>query len=212
MNTRAIAPSTTDTTNSRTRKTSAVALALGAAAVAATVAATPANAYTPSYVAVWDRVASCESSGNWHINTGNGYYGGVQFSSSTWAAYHGHKYASQASSATKAEQIEVARRVLAAQGPGAWPVCGPRAGLTRSSGAATSAALPSSDGATADVYGKLRSNEYRARAGQTLHDVAVIKHRPSGTYLFKLNYRMLKAAHPLHPHHVDAGMIIKLSS
>jgi nucleoid-associated protein YgaU len=91
---------------------------------------------------VWDRVASCESGNNWHINTGNGYYGGVQFSESTWRGYHGAKYAPRADLATRLEQIAVARRVLAAQGPNAWPVCGPRAGLTRSSGQATSAPLP----------------------------------------------------------------------
>jgi resuscitation-promoting factor RpfA len=81
--------------------------------------------------ATWDRVAQCESSGNWHINTGNGYYGGLQFSSSTWAAYGGHAYAQQASGATRAQQIAIAERVLAGQGPGAWPVCSKRAGLTR---------------------------------------------------------------------------------
>jgi hypothetical protein len=91
---------------------------------------------------VWDRVASCESTQRWHINTGNGYYGGLQFSASTWAAYGGHRYASTANLASRAEQIEVARRVLASQGPHAWPVCGPRAGLTSSSGGATRAALP----------------------------------------------------------------------
>ncbi len=91
---------------------------------------------------VWDRVASCESGNNWHINTGNGYYGGVQFSRSTWAGFHGTKYAARADLATRLEQIEVARRVLASQGPDAWPVCGPRAGLTRSSGEATSTPLP----------------------------------------------------------------------
>jgi hypothetical protein len=213
MNTRAIARKTDDTTTStRTaRATSTVALTVGAAAVAATIGASPASAYTPDYVTVWNRVASCESGGNWHINTGNGFYGGVQFSSSTWAAYHGHKYAAQANLATKAEQIEVARRVLAAQGPGAWPVCGARAGLTRTSGHATSLALPSSTVATAHLRGTLRANEYRVRPGQRLHDIAVLKHIKSGTELFRLNYRMLKQAHPRHPHHLDAGMIIKLS-
>ncbi len=90
---------------------------------------------------VWDRVASCESGGRWHINTGNGYYGGLQFSGSTWSGYHGGFYASRADLATRLEQIAVAQRVLAAQGPGAWPVCSIRAGLTRSNGGATSAPL-----------------------------------------------------------------------
>jgi resuscitation-promoting factor RpfA len=85
---------------------------------------------------VWDRVAACESSGNWAINTGNGYYGGLQFSASTWAAYGGTRYAPRANQASKAVQIAIAQRVLGGQGPGAWPVCGRRAGLTRAGGAA----------------------------------------------------------------------------
>ncbi len=70
-----------------------------------------------------------DSTGNWSINTGNGYYGGLQFSASTWAAYGGTQYAATADQATKAQQISVAEQVLASQGPGAWPVCGPAAGL-----------------------------------------------------------------------------------
>jgi hypothetical protein len=72
----------------------------------------------------WDQVARCESGGNWGINTGNGYHGGVQFSSSTWAAHGGGEYAPSAELATKQQQIAVAERVLATQGRGAWPVCG----------------------------------------------------------------------------------------
>jgi len=117
-------------------------VAVGVAAVGLAGAAVGAAPAAQASGNVWDRVASCESGNNWHINTGNGYYGGVQFSRSTWDGYHGTKYAARADLATRLEQIEVARRVLAAQGPGAWPVCGPRAGLTRSSGGATSAPLP----------------------------------------------------------------------
>ncbi|SUE14702.1 resuscitation-promoting factor [Rhodococcus gordoniae] len=69
----------------------------------------------------WDGVAQCESGGNWAINTGNGYYGGLQFSQSTWEAHGGSGTADQAS---KAEQIRVAENVLQTQGRGAWPVCG----------------------------------------------------------------------------------------
>jgi hypothetical protein len=72
----------------------------------------------------WDGVAGCESSGNWSINTGNGYYGGLQFSQSTWAAYGGLAYASRADLASKAQQIAVAERTLDGQGVGAWPSCG----------------------------------------------------------------------------------------
>src|SRR6185312_4343226 len=72
----------------------------------------------------WDRVASCESGGNWAINTGNGYQGGLQFTPGTWSSHGGGQYAPAAHLATKEEQIAVAERVLATQGRGAWPVCG----------------------------------------------------------------------------------------
>ncbi len=72
----------------------------------------------------WDQVARCESGGNWAINTGNGYQGGLQFSSGTWASHGGGQYAPAANMATKEQQIAVAERVLAGQGKGAWPVCG----------------------------------------------------------------------------------------
>ena len=72
----------------------------------------------------WDRVAACESGGNWGINTGNGYHGGLQFSQGTWSAHGGGEYASSANQATREQQIAVAERVLATQGRGAWPVCG----------------------------------------------------------------------------------------
>jgi murein DD-endopeptidase MepM/ murein hydrolase activator NlpD len=79
----------------------------------------------------WDRVAACEASGDWDINTGNGYYGGLQFSQSTWEAFGGRAYAPRADQASRTEQIAVAEKVLKVQGPGAWPVCSQRAGLTR---------------------------------------------------------------------------------
>ncbi|WP_139825093.1 transglycosylase family protein, partial [Mycobacterium conspicuum] len=72
----------------------------------------------------WDQVARCESGGNWAINTGNGYHGGVQFSASTWASHGGTEFAPSAELATREQQIAVAERVLATQGRGAWPTCG----------------------------------------------------------------------------------------
>ncbi|WP_308120181.1 transglycosylase family protein [Streptomyces bambusae] len=80
-------------------------------------------------VTTWDKVAQCESGGNWSINTGNGYYGGLQFSASTWTGFGGGAYASRADLATKKQQILIAEKVLAVQGQGAWPNCGPAAGL-----------------------------------------------------------------------------------
>jgi hypothetical protein len=72
----------------------------------------------------WAAVARCESGGNWSIDTGNGYYGGLQFSQSTWDAFGGGAYAPRADLATQSQQIAIAEKVLAVQGPGAWPVCG----------------------------------------------------------------------------------------
>jgi murein DD-endopeptidase MepM/ murein hydrolase activator NlpD len=82
-------------------------------------------------VDTWNKVAACESGNNWNINTGNGYYGGLQFTRSTWEAYGGTRYAPRADLATKDQQIAVAEKVLDGQGPGAWPTCSVRAGLTQ---------------------------------------------------------------------------------
>ena len=116
---------------------------------AATIVGGITTAGSAKAASVWDSVASCESGGNWHINTGNGYYGGLQFSSSTWRGFGGGAYASRADLASKAEQIAIAQRVLASQGPGAWPVCSKRAGLTRSNGGATTTAVSRSTTRTA---------------------------------------------------------------
>ncbi|WP_093797601.1 transglycosylase family protein [Streptomyces sp. Wb2n-11] len=94
----------------------------------------PASAEAAS-VDVWEKVAACESTDNWKINTGNGYYGGLQFKQSTWQAYGGTAYAPRADLATKDQQIAVAEKVLKGQGPTAWPLCSVRAGLTRGGGA-----------------------------------------------------------------------------
>ncbi|MET9951464.1 transglycosylase family protein [Streptomyces sp. NPDC006339] len=106
--------------------TTATALVASAGIAGTLLSATTATAAS---VATWDKVAQCESGGNWSINTGNGYYGGLQFSQSTWQAFGGTAYAARADLATKQEQILTAEKVLAGQGEGAWPHCGPAAGL-----------------------------------------------------------------------------------
>ncbi|WP_316525615.1 transglycosylase family protein [Kitasatospora brasiliensis] len=129
MNLRHETAAATDTTTSkrhRMRMAVVAGAAVAALPVAGLVTATSASAATTS---TWDAVAQCESGGNWSISTGNGFHGGLQFSPSTWAAYGGTAYASRADRATRAQQIAVAEKVLAGQGPGAWPVCGHRAGL-----------------------------------------------------------------------------------
>ena len=88
--------------------------------------------------AEWNQVAQCESGGNWSINTGNGYHGGLQFSPGTWASHGGGQFAPTADQATREQQIVVAERVLKSQGKGAWPSCGgPLSGPTERQAPAT---------------------------------------------------------------------------
>ncbi|MGN6331884.1 MAG: transglycosylase family protein [Motilibacteraceae bacterium] len=105
----------------------AVATPLAAASLPLIASAAPAAAASG---AVWDRLAQCESSSNWAINTGNGFYGGLQFTQSTWAGFGGTAYAPRADLASRSAQITVAERVLKAQGWGAWPACSSKLGLT----------------------------------------------------------------------------------
>ena len=116
------------TRRNRVRVAVVAGAAVAALPVAGLVSAPSASAASAS---TWDAVARCESGGNWSINTGNGFYGGLQFTASTWRAYGGTAYAPQANRAGRAQQIAVAEKVLASQGPGAWPVCSRKAGLTR---------------------------------------------------------------------------------
>ena len=102
------------------RKTIGMAV-LGGALVAAPMVATQAMANADSVN--WDAIAACESGGNWAINTGNGYYGGLQFSMGTWRSNGG---SGSPHNASRAEQIRVAENVLRSQGIGAWPTCGRR--------------------------------------------------------------------------------------
>ena len=97
------------------------------AALATTALISPIASAAPD--SDWDRLAQCEAGGNWHINTGNGYYGGLQFSASTWRAYGGNEFAPLPHQATREQQIAVAERTLAGQGWGAWPACSARLGL-----------------------------------------------------------------------------------
>ncbi|WSQ08067.1 transglycosylase family protein [Streptomyces sp. NBC_01231] len=159
---------------------------------------------------VWDRIAQCESGGNWHINTGNGYYGGVQFSASTWRAYGGTAYAATADQATRDQQIAVATKVQRAQGWGAWPTCSARAGAsgdapaTSSSGTETQNSAPkpykaperSDDAPERSTRAAERSTQhvtrgsyrgdYTVRAGDTLSGIAA-RHGTSWQRLYSAN-------------------------
>lgn len=113
------APSTTSRTIART----AIA---GAVAGAPLLTVAPAANAAPD--STWDRVAQCESGGNWDIATGNGFFGGLQFTPSTWRAFGGGQFAPLPNHASREQQIAVAERVLAGQGWRAWPVCSRKAG------------------------------------------------------------------------------------
>jgi resuscitation-promoting factor RpfA len=204
---------------SRRSRAAAATLAttVGAAAIVSGAVAGPAEAKSTHHT-VWDKVAGCESGHNWHIHTGNGYYGGLQFNSSTWRRHGGHKYAHQANKASRTEQIEVARRVLHSQGRDAWPVCGPRAGLTKSNGHATGKKLPSkaaepASSATTHHSSKTAkshahrakhrathsSHRYTVRRGDTLSKIASKHHVHGGWHaLYRANKSHLSGPNKLH--------------
>lgn len=97
-----------------------------------TPSSTPTNSPSAPAVpsdSVWDQLAQCEAGGNWDINTGNGFSGGLQFSNSSWSAFGGTEYAPTASGATREQQIAVATKIQASQGWGAWPGCSAKLGL-----------------------------------------------------------------------------------
>lgn len=186
----------------------ALALTLGIG-----LTATPASAAST----VWDKVASCESGGRWSINTGNGYYGGLQFSASTWKGFGGKKYASNAHQATKAEQIAIARRVLASQGPGAWPVCSRRANLTKSNGKAdrnattstnpgSSKAQPAAKKKPAAKSTSVSGKFVRVKSGDTLAKIAKRQHVSGGWRgLWNLNKKTVK-----NPNRIKVGQVLKI--
>jgi len=191
----------------------ALALAVGISAVGVA----PASAKST----VWDKVASCESGGNWKINAGNGYYGGLQFSGRTWSGFGGGKYASRAHKASKGEQIAIARRVLAGQGAGAWASCGRRAHLTKSNGKADRHATPSSNpgsakhSSTKHTAKKPSSKKHasssakktvKVKSGDTLAKIAK-RYSVHGGWkgLWKLNKKTLKT-----PNRIKVGQVLRL--
>ncbi|RZU32268.1 transglycosylase family protein [Blastococcus saxobsidens] len=157
----------TSTMHARTRFRRG-AVVVGAAAIGIGVLATPAQAATYD----WSGVAQCESGGNWSINTGNGYYGGLQFSSPTWLGHGGGEFAPRADLASPAEQITVAERVLLTQGVGAWPTCGKqlRPGTTAAAQAPAPPAAPAP--AAAPAPEPTSAAGYTVRSRDTLAKIA----------------------------------------
>ncbi|MFH8753538.1 transglycosylase family protein [Streptomyces rimosus] len=143
-----------------------IAALAGAALIAplALVAATAGPAQAAD-AGVWDRIARCESGGNWHINTGNGFSGGLQFTHGTWRAHGGTAYAPTAAQASRAQQIAVASRVQANQGWGAWPTCAARAGAHGSAPKAPKAHRPGKNSSRQYVRKDVR-RDVRAKVGK----------------------------------------------
>jgi resuscitation-promoting factor RpfA len=135
------------------RRTRATAVVAGAVLLAPLGLLTAAGNAAAADSGVWDRIAKCESGGNWRINTGNGYYGGLQFAATTWRAYGGAAYAPTADKASKAQQIAIATKVQRAQGWGAWPVCAARAGAYGSAPAAPTNGSATTGSSTAGSAG-----------------------------------------------------------
>ena len=178
-------------------KKSLRALGLAVAGAAGTLALiAPGTAAQAKAGVNWDAIAQCESGGNWKINTGNGYYGGLQFSRSTWKAYGGGKYASTANKASRAEQIRIAEKVLDGQGIGAWPTCGKKAGSTKTYKASGSKKSSSSrttthkktTRVTKSTSVKSTGKHYTVKSGDTLAKIAAAQHVKGGwRALFQLN-------------------------
>jgi nucleoid-associated protein YgaU len=157
---------------------------------------TAANAATDEQ---WDNVAQCESGGNWHINTGNGYYGGLQFTQGTWMNYGGGHYASRADLATREEQIYIANKVQNAQGWGAWPVCsryaGPARGESWTSRPVEHRATPAGLQRGSERFAAARTGTramYVVKAGDSLYSIAQ-KHDVRGGWrkLYRANRTLI---------------------
>jgi resuscitation-promoting factor RpfA len=159
-----------------TRRIMTTTAALAAAVAAPMVAAGPAQAASDS---TWNELAQCESSGDWHINTGNGYYGGLQFSDSTWDSFGGERYAATADQASREQQIQIAEKVLDTQGWGAWPACSSELGLTSADAGGTPTAPTSASrgGDRSATDDSTASGDYTVQAGDTLSKIA----RANGT-------------------------------
>jgi nucleoid-associated protein YgaU len=156
-------------------------------------------------VSTWDAIAQCESSGNWSIDTGNGYYGGLQFSLSTWHAFGG---AGNPANASKSTQIAIAEKVLASQGWGAWPACSARLGLSGHSGSvagASSSSVSSSSSSSSSSHSSTRSSSSSSSHASTSssHSTSAPRHvaavKVSGkTYTVRSGDTLAKIAAKLH--------------
>lgn len=123
----------------RPRQAPAIVVAAGVTGSAIAIPLLGATSASAADAATWDRVADCESGGMWSADLGNGFYGGLQISQETWSDFGGTAYAPTADQASRSQQIAVAEKILAAQGPTAWPTCALITGLTADAGTAPDA-------------------------------------------------------------------------
>jgi LysM repeat protein len=197
------------------RATALGALGLGTAAVSALIAPSTAHAATSSE---WNAVAQCESGGNWADNTGNGYYGGLQFSASTWNGFGGTAYAPSADQASPSEQMAIADKVVASQGWGAWPVCSRVAGVTgvpTASGVHTTPPAPSSAGGSSrsstpsapTFVPAVKGANYKVKPNDTLSEIAARHHVKGGwTKIYRVNSSVIGSD----PSLIRPGMKLKI--
>ncbi|QUW81524.1 LysM peptidoglycan-binding domain-containing protein [Streptomyces mirabilis] len=118
----------------RPRQAPALIVAAGVTGSAIAIPLLGATSASAADGTTWDRVAECESAGQWSADSGNGYYGGLQISQADWEKYGGLTYASSADEASRSQQIAIAEKLLDDQGLTPWPTCGPLSGLSRNSG------------------------------------------------------------------------------
>lgn len=157
-------------------------------ALAGTASAAPQSA--------WDKLAQCESGGNWNASTGNGYYGGIQFNATTWRAFGGEGMPHRAS---KAQQIAVAERTLAAQGWNAWPACSRKMGLHGHAAGGTPAPAArklSAPVKAAEKVASSRGGSYTVKRGDTLGKIAAA-HGRSWKSVYDANRGALANPHVL---------------
>ncbi|MEU3501711.1 transglycosylase family protein [Streptomyces hundungensis] len=211
----------------RPSKAVRVATLAGVTGVAVAAPLMAAGNASAASVSTWDAVAQCESGGNWSINTGNGYYGGLQFSQSSWAAAGGTQYASRADLATKGQQIAAAEKLLAIQGPGAWSCAGAgnltsggsKADVDTSGSSAAKPAKPSKPKAAPQQKSqrvesapkasrseqrsepvKQGDGEYTVKSGDTLGTIATANSTKGGwQHLFELNKDIVKDSNLIFP-------------
>ena len=194
--------------------------AMAAAGGLAAVALGSANTAEAASLSQWEALAKCESGGNWSTNTGNGFYGGLQFSAGTWRAYGGAAYAPTANKASKEQQITVAAKVAAEQGWGAWPSCSIKAGIRgaaptapdfglRGDVAAARSAVraPLASPTDAAKGGTAGKGKHVVKRGETLSSIATANHVTGGWQkLFAANRTVLKS-----PNVIEVGMVLSLA-